>query len=94
MTTYLQADSVTKEPVCNTISECDTLMEHLQGEIDELEKKGSLSKDENKLKYNLRKQLLTVQKAKSARQKEIIADLNMQQSEIKKPIKNWTHFLI
>ena len=86
MSTYLQADTTTKEPVCKTISECDKLTEHLRAEIDGLKVKDSLTKDEKKLKYTLRKELLAaqdatilVQKAKTA---EMLKEQNKQLNEL------------
>ena len=63
MNTYLQAETITKEPVCKTILECDKLTEHFRAEIDGLKVKDSLTKDEKKLKYTLRKELLAAQDA-------------------------------
>jgi len=81
MGTCLQADVTTKEPVCKNTVECDNLIHAIEVQIDELKAKGTLTKDEKRLRFKLNKQLLAtqdatilVQKAKTARQREIIAE--------------------
>jgi len=79
MGTYLQAD-VTKEPVCRSIVECDKLVHSIEVQIDELKAKGTLTKDEKRLRCNLQKQLL-------AAMDSIIAVQKAKQIEIRKTNK-------
>jgi len=83
---YLQADA-TKEPACKSIVECDKLSHSIEVQIDELEVKGTLTKDEKRLRYNLRKQLLAAQRAKTARQREIIAEEKAKQVALERIFK-------
>jgi len=55
--------------VCATQAACDKLLASLKAQIQKLESKGSLTKADKKTRYQLRKQILAVQKAKTAEAK-------------------------
>lgn len=58
---------------CTTKASCEQLSLSIQAQIDELEKKDNLSKDEKKLRYNLRKQLIATKDSTIAVKDKIIA---------------------
>ena len=86
MGTYLQADAVTKDPVCKSIVECDKLSHTIQVQIDELEAKGLANlSDAEFIKYDkLSDNLLAAQKAKTAEQRRILAAQKAKTAEMLK----------
>ncbi len=50
---------------CETQLKCQELSSLIQAKINELEKKDSLTKDEKRLRYNLRKQLIATEKSET-----------------------------
>ena len=59
--------------VCATKLACEALTYSIQAQIDELETKSNLTKDDKKLRYKLRKQLIAVENNKQANQEDLIA---------------------
>ncbi|CAC9623894.1 hypothetical protein [uncultured Gammaproteobacteria bacterium] len=69
---------------CETKIACQKLSTSIQAQINELEAKANLSKDEKRLRYNLRKQLIVLEKSETAKQQQTITAENQKQTNLDK----------
>lgn len=59
---FLNAQNLSKEPICKSIEECDKLSNSLEKQIEDIEEKTNLTKEDKKTRY--KKQLVAVQRVK------------------------------
>jgi len=79
------ADDTTREVeklICDTQKSCEKLSRSIQAQITELEAKDHLSYDDKKLRYNLRKQLITAENQKQVDQINTIDEINKTDEKI------------
>jgi septal ring factor EnvC (AmiA/AmiB activator) len=69
----------TKQVICETKLACDKLSLSIQAQIKEIEEKINLTTEDKRLRYELKKQLISVEKAETQINNELIADENQKQ---------------
>ena len=82
------AENLRKETItCETRQACQELTESLQAQIDEINAQSDLSKESKRLRYNLRKQLIAVEKLETEKNSNLIATEKLETQDQNKLIE-------
>jgi len=77
-TTGIEASQI----VCKTKQACELLSKSIQTQIKKIENKSEMTKDDKRLRYNLKKQLIAVEKSETKHNENLIANENDKQSRL------------
>jgi len=81
------SETLKKETItCETKQACQELTESLQVQIDEINSQSELSKESKRLRYNLRKQLIALEKSETKKNTNLISTENQKQEKQQKTI--------